>query len=105
MHYFTTAAAALGALALVQAGPLVERNNDGGKKGNYGSYGNPGYKQRVGPSGVNCKREYYDISVTSQNTVFENVQSNANEVRAVMTTNSVFKAQTVLHLFVSCRPF
>lgn len=79
MHYLTTAAAALGALALVQATPLNERNNDGGK-GKYGSYGNPGYKQRVGPSGVNCHREYYDISVTSENTLFENVMSNANEV-------------------------
>lgn len=82
MHYSTTAAFALGALALVQATPLTERNNDGGE-GKYGSYGNPGYKSRVGPPGVNCHREYYDISVTSENTVFENVMSNANEVSAL----------------------
>jgi hypothetical protein len=84
MHYITTAAAALGALAFVQATPLTERNNAGGK-GQYGSYGNPGYKQRVGPSGVKCNREYYDISVTSENTLFENVMSNANEVSVTRT--------------------
>lgn len=105
MHFLTTAATALGALALVQASPLDSRNNDGGK-GDYGSYGNPGYKGRVGPSGVNCKRQYYDISVTSQNTLFENVMSNANEVskrhwRTFIVANMCATSQTVLTSLLS----
>ena len=35
---------------------------------------------RVGPSNANCKRDSYQISVSSDNIVFKNVDSNANQV-------------------------
>jgi hypothetical protein len=70
-------ALALSAAALVSSTPLTERNNDKGSS--YGGKGNAGYTPRVGPSSAKCSRQYYDITVTSENTLFENVYSNANE--------------------------
>ena len=67
------ALALLSACSLTVATPLLERNDA------YGQVGNAGYTPRVGPSTATCTREYYQISVSSMNTVFENVLSNANE--------------------------
>jgi len=72
----TTFVSALAAsAALVSASPLEQRNNDG--KGSKYS-GLAGYTPRVGPSSAKCSRETYDITVTSENTVFQNTNSNAN---------------------------
>ncbi|CAD6581137.1 MAG: hypothetical protein CYPHOPRED_001494 [Cyphobasidiales sp. Tagirdzhanova-0007] len=68
-------AALLSGASLAAATPLAHsERNDG-----YNGIGNAGYKGRVGPSTATCTQEYYEISVTSMNTVFENVLSNANE--------------------------
>ncbi|KZT28741.1 alpha beta-hydrolase [Neolentinus lepideus HHB14362 ss-1] len=37
-----------------------------------------GYNPRVGPSNANCTRQSYQLEITSNNTVFQNVDSNAN---------------------------
>ena len=72
----STIAGLLSAATLVAASPLNERNNDG-----KGSKGKAGYNPRVGPSNANCKRQTYEITVTSENTVFQNVNPDANMVR------------------------
>lgn len=72
----STIAGLLSAAALVAASPLTERNNDGKSSRNQA-----GYKPRVGPSNANCRRETYEITVTSENTVFQNVNPDANQVR------------------------
>ena len=69
----TIVSALAAAAALVSASPLEQRNNDG----------KPclaGYTPRVGPSSAKCSRETYDITVTSENTVFQDTNSNANMV-------------------------
>ncbi|TFK48793.1 alpha beta-hydrolase [Heliocybe sulcata] len=38
-----------------------------------------GYNPRVGPPNANCTRQTYQLDITSNNTVFQNVDSNANE--------------------------
>jgi len=61
-----------GAASLVSASPLVERNNDGKPC-------DAGYDtSRVGPSNAKCSRQTYEITVTSENTVFEDVNGSAN---------------------------
>lgn len=35
---------------------------------------------RVGPANANCQRQTYKLNVTSNNVVFKNVDSNANQV-------------------------
>jgi len=70
----STIAGLLSAAALVAASPLTERNNDGKSSRNQA-----GYKPRVGPSNANCRRETYEITVTSENTVFQNVNPDANQ--------------------------
>ncbi|KZT28707.1 alpha beta-hydrolase [Neolentinus lepideus HHB14362 ss-1] len=37
-----------------------------------------GYNPRIGPSNANCTRQNYQLEITSNNTVFQNVDNNAN---------------------------
>jgi hypothetical protein len=36
---------------------------------------------RIGPVNANCQRQTYQLNITSNNTVFTSVDSNANQVR------------------------
>lgn len=62
--------------ALAAATPLIEKRHGGPPEG----VGNAGYETRPGPPGIHCVAEYYNITVTSNNTVFKNVDSKANTV-------------------------
>ena len=39
---------------------------------------------RVGPSNANCQRQNYQLSISSNNVVFKNVDSNANQVSILL---------------------
>ena len=43
---------------------------------------------RIGPSNANCQRQTYQLDITSNNIQFQNVDSNANQVRVALCATS-----------------
>lgn len=79
----TTAAAVATITGFVAAAPpsILQARQSSNASASTGSVGNPGYNARVGPSNANCTRQYYDITVTANSTVFQGVNPQANMVR------------------------
>ena len=77
MHLTRAKLFLLGLAAMAAAADFNPKNNTAGYD-----------TSRVGPSNANCQRQTYELDITSNNIQFQNVDSNANQVRVALRATS-----------------
>lgn len=78
MHYFTPNAMIYTALALLCAGQAALANPTISRRWNPAGY-DTSAPEALGPDNADCQRKTYSLDISSNNYVFTNVESNANQ--------------------------